>query len=377
VLHILRTSNCADHPALTEFDQQLRISLSDLLNVSLDDEQWIQASLPVKEGGLGIRSVHQVASSAFLASVHGATILISSILPQRHLSTVDPTIDISLNAWCSLSALSPPTGPAMSVQRNWDMGIISKSRSLLLSAARDDYTHARLLAVSSPHAGDWLNASPITAVGLKMTNEVIRVATGLRLGAVLCTPHTCPCGAPVDARGSHGLLCSRSAGRQQRHSLINDIIFRALIRANISTTKEPSGLLPGSLLRPDGATIIPWVRGKCLAWDATTPDTLAASHLPATRNSAGAAAEHAAALKERKYSALSSTHHFVPVTVETLGPWNPEGLQFIRELGRRIGLVTEDPRETAFLLQKISVAVQMGNAASFVGSLPSNHEDDV
>jgi hypothetical protein len=52
VLHILRTSHCADHPALNEFDQQLRISLSELLNVSLNDEQWMQASLPVKERGL-------------------------------------------------------------------------------------------------------------------------------------------------------------------------------------------------------------------------------------------------------------------------------------------------------------------------------------
>ena len=33
VLHFLCTSHCADHPALTEFDQQLRISLSELLNV--------------------------------------------------------------------------------------------------------------------------------------------------------------------------------------------------------------------------------------------------------------------------------------------------------------------------------------------------------
>jgi len=113
--------------------------------------------------------------------------------------------------------------------------------------------------------------------------------------------------------------------------------------------KEPCGLLPGSGLRPDGATIIPWVRGKCLAWDATTPDTLAASHLSATRYSAGAAAAHAAAQKDHKYSALTSTHFFVPVAVETLRPWNPEGLQFIKELGRRISLVTEDPRETAFL----------------------------
>ena len=263
----------------------------------------------------------------------------------------------------------------MAVQRNWDMGVISKTKSLLLSTAGDDYSRARLLAVSSPHAGDWLNASPITAVGLKMTNEVIRVAAGLRLGAILCTPHICPCGCPVDARGSHGLSCSRSAGRQPRHSLLNDIIYRSLIRANIATMKEPTGLLPGTGLRPDGATITPWVSGKCLAWDATTPDTLAASHLSATSHSAGAAAAHAAALKDHKYSALT-THYFIPVAVETLGPWNPDGLQFIKELGRRIALVTEDPREIAFILQKISVAVQMGNAASFEGSLPITREDD-
>ena len=98
--------------------------------------------------------------------------------------------------------------------------------------------------------------------------------------------------------------------------------------------------------------------------------------LSATRNSAGAAAAQAAALKDHKYSALTSTHYFGSITVETLGPWNLEGLQFIKKLGRRISLVTLDPRETAFILQKISVAVQMGNAASFVGSLPLKREDD-
>ena len=154
------------------------------------------------------------------------------------------------------------------------------------------YTKARLLAVSSPHSGDWLNAPPITAIGLRMSNEAIRVATGLRLGANLCVPHTCRCGAPVTARGSHGLSCMRSAGRQQRHAMINDIIHRSLGRANIVAVKEPTGLLAGSNLRPDGATLIPWSSGKCLTWDATTPDTLAASHLPSISNTIGAVSMH-------------------------------------------------------------------------------------
>jgi len=62
----------------------------------------------------------------------------------------------------------------------------------------------------------------------------------------------------------------------------------------------------------------------------------------------------------------------LPVAVETLGPWNDEGLALIAEIGRRTSLITADPREAFFLFQRISVAVQRGNAASFTGSLPKN-----
>jgi len=168
----------------------------------------------------------------------------------------------------------------------------------------------------------------------------------------------------------------RSAGRQLRHSLINDIISRALTRARVASSKEPAGLIAGSSLRPDGTTLIPWSRGKCLTWDATCSDTVAQSHLTSTCISAGAAAAQAGILKHQKYAALAPTHIFVPVAMETFGPWNTEGLDFIKELGRRTTLVTGDPRETTFLLQRLSIAVQCGNAVSCAGTFPPNAEDD-
>jgi len=87
---------------------------------------------------------------------------------------------------------------------------------------------ARILAVSSPHAGDWLRAPPITAVGLRLSYEAVRIAVAHRLGCKACEPHTCVCGKPVDVRGLHELSCRRSAPRQQRHSHLNDIIWRAI-----------------------------------------------------------------------------------------------------------------------------------------------------
>ena len=71
-------------------------------------------------------------------------------------------------------------------------------------------------------------------------------------------------------------------------------------------------------------------------------------------HAAGAAAEFAADAKNRKYADLPRAVTFVPVAVETLGPICSDGTEFITELGCRI----------AFLFQRISIAVQRGNAAA-------------
>ena len=49
---------------------------------------------------------------------------------------------------------------------------------------------ARLLASASPHSDGWLHAPPITAVGLRLSDEAVRVAVAHRLGCKACEPHT-------------------------------------------------------------------------------------------------------------------------------------------------------------------------------------------
>ena len=56
LLYTLRTSYCHDHPLLTRFDTILREGLSLILNVDFDDTQRLQASLPVRNGGIGLRT---------------------------------------------------------------------------------------------------------------------------------------------------------------------------------------------------------------------------------------------------------------------------------------------------------------------------------
>ena len=64
----------------------------------------------------------------------------------------------------------------------------------------------------------------------------------------------------VDVRGNHCLSCRSGSSKFIRHSLINDIIWRAMTRAQIPSTKEPPGLLRSDGKKPDGVSLIPWSR---------------------------------------------------------------------------------------------------------------------
>ena len=369
LMHMLRSSPCAGHSALVEYDNILRSCLIKISNVNIDDHQWLQASLPVKSGGPGMRSVASIASPAFLASSSSTQHLQTQLLRNCTESLPDLYFDQMLASWCDrFQPLPPPTGILAAKQRAWDKLSIDATFSTLLASQTDDYHKARLLAVCSAHSGDWLNTLPISSCGLRLDNDAIRIAIGLRLGANLCEPYVCICGALVNTLCSHCLSCKRSSGRSSRHGYINDIIYHSLVKAGIPCTKEPSGLLRTDGKRPDGLTSVPWQAGKCAIWDVTVTDTLATSYLSATASSAGSAAELAATRKEAKYSLLSSDYHFIPLALETLGPVGSKATTFLRQLGRRMSTASEDPRETTFLFQRLSIAIQRFNAVCFQGS---------
>jgi len=65
------------------FDQIQRGTLSETLNISLDDRAWLQASLPVHWGvnTPPVRGIEDLAPSAFLASAYLARPLVLTILP--------------------------------------------------------------------------------------------------------------------------------------------------------------------------------------------------------------------------------------------------------------------------------------------------------
>ena len=197
VLHLLRTSPCFSSPHLLEFDHLLRSILSSILNVDLSCKSaWLQASLPVSHGGIGIRSASMLATSTYLASAAGCQDLIVLLIPSF---ATPPSVSLALQTWSQDDdTLEMPQENERSIQKAWDTPKVEAALRNLISSAPDARHRARILAASTKESGLWLQAPINASLGLRMEDNEIRIAAGLRLGVSLVSPHLCQhCGIQV------------------------------------------------------------------------------------------------------------------------------------------------------------------------------------
>ena len=318
--HLLRTSPAYLVPAgLHRLDSYVRTTLMESINVDLTDEAWAQASLPARFGGLGVRSVSDLAIVCYNASMNSSLDLMRLIYAPGELLEVPRQLTAALGAFCTRFPDSDlPTGESAKRQRAWD-DVSCETYFRELVEPSNQLHRARLFAAVEPHSGAWLKAVPLAKLGLHLDDATVRVSVALRLGAPICEIHSCRCGRRVDRLGHHGLSCRYSAGRFPRHANLNDVVKRALAAAGMPACLEPVGLDRENGRRPDGVTVFPYSQGKCLVWDATCVDTYSASSLVDAAISPGSAADAAEEKKRRKYAFSGHRYLFEPLAMETTG----------------------------------------------------------
>ena len=376
LLYGLRSAPLFKLDAIHEFDKTMRSFLQSLLNIKVSDDTWKQITLPVKLGGLGIRSVGDMAISAYGSSSHKCQPLVELCSVKSDNSGTDISYIVEAeDLWHSrfgFDALQRPK--QLDSQGSWDGPVCESILANLIGNSSSETEKARLLAISSEHASDWLNAIPISSLGLKMNNRQFKTACALRLGAEICQKHICNCGTSVNKDGIHGLSCKKSSGRHPRHSQANELIKRALVAGGISAVREPQGVSRKDGKRPDGMTQFPWKGGKCLLWDFSCGDTLAPTYVKKSAGGAGHVATEAEKRKFEHYDHLEKDFVFVPVCVETMGTFGSESQKLIKEIGRNLKAVSGEKRSTAFLFQSIGLAVQRGNAQSVLGTVKDDSD---
>ena len=368
-IYFLRTAPCfLKTNILKKFDDLVKEALVNILNISLPQDAHSQATLPIANGGLGLRLATDIALVGYLSSVSATSATVQMLLPPNQTNPTNEVWEKAFSMWKQLTTQT--TKPEVPIyQSNWDKELIQQRFQEILHTASIE-EKARLLAVSSPSSSDWLHAVPIPSLGLKLDPMSLKIACGLRLGSTLCHPYKCKCGVTVEANGRHGLSCNRQTGRHSRHTQINDIVKRALVQAKIPATTEPAGLSRSDGKRPDGLTLSTWKEGKCLIWDATVADTLCQSYILQCSKNPGAAAEIREIEKTKKYQELANDYHFIPIGLETYGSWGPEGLKLIKTIGKKLKEETGERRSTFYLFQNISIAIQRGNASCVLGTVP-------
>ena len=162
--------------------------------MQLSSIAYSQATLPVSFGGLGVRLASDLALPAFLSSVMSSSDMVQQLLPLR-MQNVGGIHDVrhisALREWESSAGVSLPDSGH---KKTWDLSPIKVKFEAVMNIAQNQADRARLIVVSSRHAGDFLNAFPSSTVGTRLDNMSLRIAVALRLGANVCALHVCVCG---------------------------------------------------------------------------------------------------------------------------------------------------------------------------------------
>ena len=99
----------------------------------------------------------KLAPSAFLSSAAFTQLLQSAILGFDWPHSDAAVVHIH-NIWVDSSKTTPPVDEQACEQRHWDVPVVSARKAVLEFLIETPFDRAGFLAVTSPHAGDWLKA---------------------------------------------------------------------------------------------------------------------------------------------------------------------------------------------------------------------------
>ena len=218
VMHAMRTTR-PDWimPQLKSVDDAVMNSLESCLGLALPQSARLQASLPTRLGGLGLRSAERHAAAAFLTSRLATKELCCAMGP--HFQWHARGAENALAAAAALCNDTLPQAERVSLEALMGAPLGQKELSQRLDKALHDSLlssssealRARLRAVSAPHAGAWLTALPSENLDQRMKHAEFVAAVKLWL----CLPflHTdcwCPkCDQVLDR------LCAHAGRRGQ------------------------------------------------------------------------------------------------------------------------------------------------------------------
>ena len=335
-----------------------------------------QAFMPVRNAGLGLRSIMRVNSYAFVGSVMDTAYMLRRDPRVRaffeSLSSVESAFRGCIVRACdelppAARALVPPYPQFISARRARSQALITEKaedacfdRFVALHPNPKD--RARLLSASGTGAGAWLLAPPgaqdlsltppafITAVcrllGLPVPSMIraLNVQRMLNPDAAHLVCTLGGCGRDVDVSGDHIIQCTHHAARSVRHRTIVDKLVPYLVEAGYHVTREDSSVYPVRA-RDDGVRKMDLVARDVrhgatnLCIDVSIVDATIDSNVMRNGGSAEVrlyAAGVAVKGKETHYRDTPAGYKLVPFIMEAHGALAQPAVELVRTLADRI-----------------------------------------
>ena len=218
--------------SLKEFDAQQQEKLENILGTVLPEESRTQATLLITLSELGVRQCQDQYKASYFGSVLSSEDLVSKITSES-----PKNCQVFRDLYSSIAQLDISNLSQKTIQHALDN---EKFHGLKENLACERES-ARLLSLSVRHAGAWLSAPPIPALGLHMAPNEFTISAKYRLGVpVYDAERKCPfCKAGfLDINGDHAIACHGRGDAIARHDRIRDKIVSACSFANLSPVVE-------------------------------------------------------------------------------------------------------------------------------------------
>ena len=174
------------------------------MDISEDDRELV--SIQVKEGGLGIRQIHQNSSDTHKTSKTITMPLTTQIIKQ---SNILPDVEAVRNA----------RSTTMMKVRDEQV-----KRTNAIKAKQSPVVQRKLLQVSEPGASSWLGALPLSQYGFDLSKGEFQDALCLRYEKTLKNlPSQCVCKSKSKFTVNHALNCHNGGFIDIRHDSIRDL----------------------------------------------------------------------------------------------------------------------------------------------------------
>ena len=246
--------------------------------------------------------------------------------------------------------------------------ISKKDLKDLKQNATHDLDKARLVCLTGPLSGSWLQAIPNNSN--KLTSREFTALLKMRLGCpVYGMANSCEqCHTALDENGIHAITCRRGGDRTTRHNIVRDCLYELCSEAAWAPVVEKSGLLTNGSMRPGDVFIPSYQQGKGTAIDVTIVHPLQPSYILNSVERWGCAAEAAEAAKKEKYQTECENAGviFSPFAIESLGGMGEGAIRFTNALCQRLAGRRDESRANTmcYIRQRLSVALHRAVARS-------------